>query len=78
MATPFVPQAAIEVGAPSPNFEGYLGEGYTLRSWLTTNDHKRIALLYMASGIFWRLQWIFRRKGSPPAPPSYKEASQTS
>jgi CDP-diacylglycerol--serine O-phosphatidyltransferase len=37
-----------------------------------------IALLYMASGIFWRLQWIFRRKGTPPAPPSYKEASQTS
>ena len=36
-----------------------------------------IALLYMASGVLWRLQWIFRRKGSPP-PPAYKEASQTS
>jgi CDP-diacylglycerol--serine O-phosphatidyltransferase len=36
-----------------------------------------IALLYMASGILWRLQWIFRRKGNPP-PPAYKEASQTS
>ncbi|TAK83464.1 MAG: cytochrome c oxidase subunit I [Betaproteobacteria bacterium] len=24
----------------------YLTEGYTLRSWLTTHDHKRIALLY--------------------------------
>jgi cytochrome c oxidase subunit I len=24
----------------------YLTEGFTLRSWLTTNDHKRIALLY--------------------------------
>src|SRR5712692_9448585 len=36
-----------------------------------------IALLYMFSGVFWRLKWIFRRKGSPPPPP-YKEASQTS
>jgi CDP-diacylglycerol--serine O-phosphatidyltransferase len=37
-----------------------------------------IALIYTFSGILWRLQWIFRRKGGPPAPPSYKEASQTS
>ena len=36
-----------------------------------------IALLYMASGILWRLQWIFRRK-NPPAPPPYREASQVS
>jgi CDP-diacylglycerol---serine O-phosphatidyltransferase len=36
-----------------------------------------IALAYMFSGVFWRLQWIFRRKGDPP-PPAYKEASQTS
>jgi len=36
-----------------------------------------IAVLYMASGVLWRLQWIFRRK-SPPAPPPYREASQTS
>jgi CDP-diacylglycerol--serine O-phosphatidyltransferase len=35
-----------------------------------------IALVYMFSGVFWRLQWIFRRKNSPP--PTYKEASQTS
>ncbi len=35
-----------------------------------------IALLYMASGVLWRLQWIFRRK-NPPAPPPYREASQT-
>lgn len=33
-----------------------------------------IALLYMVSGVFWRLQWIFRRRGNPPPPP-YKEAS---
>ena len=34
-----------------------------------------VALLYMASGVFWRLQWMFRRR---PRPPSYKEASQAS
>ena len=33
-----------------------------------------IALVYTVSGVFWRLQWIFRRRGNPP-PPSYKEAS---
>jgi CDP-diacylglycerol---serine O-phosphatidyltransferase len=37
-----------------------------------------IALAYMASGVVWRLQWLFRRKGSPPRPPAYKEASQPS
>src|SRR6202521_2736661 len=36
-----------------------------------------IALASMFSGVFWRLQWIFRRKRNPP-PPTYKEASQTS
>ena len=33
-----------------------------------------IAILYMASGVLWRLQWIFRRK-TPPAPPAYREAT---
>lgn len=36
-----------------------------------------IAILYMISGVYWRLQWIFRRRSGPP-PPSYKEASQAS
>jgi CDP-diacylglycerol--serine O-phosphatidyltransferase len=36
-----------------------------------------LALAYMASGVIWRLQWLFRRRGSPP-PPTYKEASQPS
>lgn len=36
-----------------------------------------VALLYMVSGVFWRLQWMFRRRGGPPSPP-YKEASQAS
>jgi CDP-diacylglycerol--serine O-phosphatidyltransferase len=35
-----------------------------------------IAILYMASGVLWRLQWIFRRK-TPPAPPVYRETSPT-
>lgn len=36
-----------------------------------------VALTYMFSGVFWRLQWVFRRKRNPP-PPTYTEASQTS
>ena len=36
-----------------------------------------VALFYMVSGVFWRLQWIFRRRPDPP-PPSHKEASQSS
>jgi CDP-diacylglycerol---serine O-phosphatidyltransferase len=36
-----------------------------------------VALLYTFSGVFWRLQWVFRRRSQPP-PPTYKEASQTS
>ena len=36
-----------------------------------------IALTYMFSGVFWRLQWFFRRKRNP-SPPTYKEASQIS
>ncbi|MBS1853630.1 MAG: phosphatidylcholine/phosphatidylserine synthase [Acidobacteria bacterium] len=35
-----------------------------------------IAMLYMFSGVFWRLQWLVRRKSDPP--PKYNEASQTS
>jgi CDP-diacylglycerol---serine O-phosphatidyltransferase len=34
-----------------------------------------IAILYMASGVLWRLQWIFHRR-NPPAPPAYREAPQ--
>jgi CDP-diacylglycerol--serine O-phosphatidyltransferase len=37
-----------------------------------------IALLYMASGVFWRLQWLFRRRETPPPPPTYNEVSQPS
>ena len=36
-----------------------------------------IALTYMFSGIFWRLQWMFRRRRSSPPPP-YTQASQVS
>ena len=37
-----------------------------------------IALLYVFSGVFWRLKWIFRRKGNPPPPPAYTEATHAS
>ena len=37
-----------------------------------------VALLYMFSGIFWRLQWMFRRRRRGPPPPAYREVSQTS
>jgi CDP-diacylglycerol---serine O-phosphatidyltransferase len=37
-----------------------------------------LALTYMISGVWWRLQWIIRRRPSPPPPPVYKEASQPS
>ena len=36
-----------------------------------------VAILYTFSGVFWRLQWMFRRRRSGP-PPAYREASQTS
>jgi len=34
-----------------------------------------IGLVYMISGVFWRLQWVFR---SRPQPPNYKETPQIS
>src|SRR5919199_1308185 len=33
----------------APERESYLRAGHTLRSWLTTTDHKRIAVLYLIS-----------------------------
>jgi CDP-diacylglycerol---serine O-phosphatidyltransferase len=36
-----------------------------------------VALLYTFSGVFWRLQWMFRRRRQPP-PPAYRELSPTS
>jgi CDP-diacylglycerol---serine O-phosphatidyltransferase len=35
-----------------------------------------IALTYMLSGVFWRLQFIFRRHHNPPPPPVYEGAPQ--
>jgi CDP-diacylglycerol--serine O-phosphatidyltransferase len=34
-----------------------------------------LALFYMLSGVFTRVSYSFRRRPSPPAPPTYKEAS---
>src|SRR5579864_5505379 len=35
-----------------------------------------IALTYMLSGVFWRLQFIFRRHPNPPPPPPVYEGAQ--
>src|SRR5581483_8048781 len=35
-----------ERGTHEANPKSYLDAGYGLRSWLTTHDHKRIAILY--------------------------------
>ena len=37
-----------------------------------------VALLYTFSGVFWRLQWMFRRRRQPPPPTYREEVSQTS
>ncbi len=36
-------------GPPKQSSENYLTAGYTLKSWLVTEDHKRIAILYLIS-----------------------------
>ncbi len=40
-------EQALPPAAPPPRHH-YLNDGYTVRSWLLTRDHKRIALLYLA------------------------------
>jgi CDP-diacylglycerol--serine O-phosphatidyltransferase len=35
-----------------------------------------IALTYMLSGVFWRLQFVFRRHHNPPPPPVYEGVTQ--
>ena len=42
----------IATAPAQPYLESYLTEGFTLRSWLTTTDHKRIAILYLLSITF--------------------------
>ena len=42
------PQCDLDL-QPEQGGASYLSEGYTLRSWLTTHDHKRIAVLYAVS-----------------------------
>jgi cytochrome c oxidase subunit I len=38
---------AIGAGISEPHKENYLTNGYTLKSWLLTKDHKRIAIMYL-------------------------------
>jgi len=42
-------QVAPEIGFLQQELKSYLADGFSLRSWLLTTDHKRIAILYMAS-----------------------------
>jgi cytochrome c oxidase subunit 1 len=44
---------APEPDPPGYNPNSYLGDGHTLRSWLLTLDHKRIAILYLISISFY-------------------------
>src|SRR5579863_4678829 len=41
--------AVAQVPAPTESRVHYLNESYGIKSWLFTTDHKRIALLYLAS-----------------------------
>ena len=43
------PAPAAAKAAPAPRPPDYLNDGYGLRSWLTTHDHKRIGILYLLS-----------------------------
>ena len=43
------PSPAAAVRQEAKAREGYLGNDYSLKSWLLTTDHKRIGLMYMAS-----------------------------
>ena len=44
--------ATVTVSSPTLPRENYLNATYGIRSWLLTTDHKRIALLYLASVTF--------------------------
>ena len=38
---------AIGSGIPAAPKDSYLTNGFTLKSWLLTKDHKRIAIMYL-------------------------------
>jgi hypothetical protein len=46
----------------------YLSDGVSLRSWLLTTDHKRIAILYMISITFFFFSWRLRGGADPLQP----------
>ncbi len=49
MTAPITTAAAPPAGAVFPK-KHYLNDGTTIRSWLLTHDHKRIAILYLVLG----------------------------
>src|SRR5258706_13028969 len=47
-------------GQPASKPTNYLTNGYTIKSWLLTTDHKRIAILYLISiTLFFFLGGVF-------------------
>ena len=46
---PAMSQAVADAGLLQREMKSYLADGFSLRSWLLTTDHKRIAVLYMVS-----------------------------
>jgi cytochrome c oxidase subunit 1 len=42
-------EAVVDVGLLQREMKSYLADGHSLRSWLLSTDHKRIAVLYMVS-----------------------------
>ncbi|MBX7246067.1 MAG: cbb3-type cytochrome c oxidase subunit I [Candidatus Sumerlaeaceae bacterium] len=52
METTMETNAAMPAESPLYNKRNYLNNGYSLRSWFLTVDHKRIALIYLASITF--------------------------
>ncbi len=45
-------EGSVAMSAPAATYQEDYLQAYTLKSWLLTNDHKRIGLLYMASITF--------------------------
>jgi cytochrome c oxidase subunit 1 len=52
MTTIIAPETAAPPDPNQPPRQHYLNAGYTVRSWLLTTDHKRIAILFLVSITF--------------------------
>ena len=53
-------QETISTGYPAAPKRSYLNNGTTLKSWLLTKDHKRIAIMYLISvSVFFFIGGLF-------------------